>query len=238
RTRASILDNGVPEERVHIVLGDLTDEEVQKRLVESTIARWGHLDVLVNSAAASITNGKRGFEADDDAYMKTMDVNLKSVMQLVRLARPYLIHSQGEIVNVSSISALKFGIKYDPYYAISKAGLDQLTRSLAIDLIEYDVRVNGVSRPHTENFFKSSHIDISTSEGDSETDLEFFTDFSKQWVRDYKQRSPRIPMRDIRAANLNEHQRALKGREKKKIGKERRKIRVKFDPFSQPTFSS
>ncbi|PIO68893.1 hypothetical protein TELCIR_09305 [Teladorsagia circumcincta] len=154
---------GVPEERVHVVLGDVTGDEVRKRIVESTVARWGHLDILVNNAAASITNGKRGFEADDDAYVKTMDVNLRSVIELVRIARPHLIRSKGEIVNVSSIAALNFGvsehsgftwaygnhfkvvqIKHDPYYSISKAGLDQLTRALAIDLIEYEVRVNGV----------------------------------------------------------------------------------------------
>ncbi|VDM73005.1 unnamed protein product [Strongylus vulgaris] len=68
-----------------------------------------------------------------------------SVLQLVQVARPHLIKSKGEIVNVSSISGLKFGIVQTPYYAVAKAGLDQLTRALAIDLIEYGVRVNAVS---------------------------------------------------------------------------------------------
>ncbi|EYC15558.1 hypothetical protein Y032_0036g3210 [Ancylostoma ceylanicum] len=67
------------------------------------------------------------------------------VLHLVTLARPHLIKSKGEIVNVSSILALNFGNVQTPYYAIAKAGLDQLTRSLAIDLIEHGVRVNGVS---------------------------------------------------------------------------------------------
>ncbi|KAK5981872.1 Short-chain dehydrogenase, partial [Trichostrongylus colubriformis] len=153
RTRGSIIDAGVPEERVSVVIGDLTEEEVRIKIVESTVARWGHLDVLVNNAGASITYGKPGFEASDDAYMETMNINLRSVIQLVRLARPHLIRSKGEIVNVSSIAALNFGITHDPYYAISKAGLDQLTRGLAVDLIGYGVRVNGVSPGIVETSF-------------------------------------------------------------------------------------
>ncbi|VDP62850.1 unnamed protein product [Heligmosomoides polygyrus] len=68
-----------------------------------------------------------------------------SVIRLVRLARPHLIRSKGEIINVSSIAGLNFASELAPYYAISKAGLDQLTRSLAVDLIGHGVRVNGVS---------------------------------------------------------------------------------------------
>ncbi|XGW09641.1 hypothetical protein V3C99_011711 [Haemonchus contortus] len=107
--RKSIVDASVPGERVHMVVGDLTNEETRKKIVESTVALWGHLDILVNNAGASITHGKRGFDANDDAFMKTIDINLRSVVQLVHLARPHLIRSKGEIVNVSSIAAMDFG---------------------------------------------------------------------------------------------------------------------------------
>ncbi|VDO06931.1 unnamed protein product [Haemonchus placei] len=135
-----------------MVVGDLTNEEARKKIVESTVARWGHLDILVNNAGASITHGKRGFDANDDAFLKTMDINLRSIMQLVHLARPHLIQSKGEIVNVSSIA-----IKHDPYYAISKAGLDQFTRALAVDLIEHGVRVNGVRPGIVETSFMENN---------------------------------------------------------------------------------
>ncbi|VDP10702.1 unnamed protein product [Heligmosomoides polygyrus] len=85
-----------------------------------------------------------------------MDINLRSVIQLVRLCRPHLIRSKGEIVNISSINALNFGFKQVPYYAISKAGLDQFTRALAIDLIGFGVRVNGVSPGIVETDFMDS----------------------------------------------------------------------------------
>ncbi|VDP09737.1 unnamed protein product [Heligmosomoides polygyrus] len=100
----------VPEDRILTIVGDLTDEGIQKRLINDTVGRWGHLDVLVNNAGANMNGGKVGFEADDDAYVKTMQVNLRSVIQLVRLARPHLVSSKGEIVNISSIAGLKFAV--------------------------------------------------------------------------------------------------------------------------------
>ncbi|CAJ0605414.1 unnamed protein product [Cylicocyclus nassatus] len=145
KTHDSIVNAGVNEDHTLCVLADLTDANDRKKLIDSTISKWGRLNILVNSAGASITHGKEGFEASEDSYKETMEINLNSVLQMVQLARPYLIKSEGEVVNVSSISGLQFGIVLTPYYAISKAGLDQLTRALAIDLIQYGVRVNGVS---------------------------------------------------------------------------------------------
>ncbi|ETN72750.1 hypothetical protein NECAME_13740, partial [Necator americanus] len=73
-----------------------------------------------------------------------MDLNLTSVLQLTNVARPHLIKSKGEVVNVSSIMGLNFGYPETPYYPIAKASLDQLTRCLSLDLIRHGVRVNGV----------------------------------------------------------------------------------------------
>lgn len=161
----SIVAAGVPEDRILTIVGDLTDEGIQKRLINDTVGRWGHLDVLVNNAGANMNGGKVGFEADDDAYVKTMQVNLRSVIQLVRLARPHLVSSKGEIVNISSIAGLKFASKLAPYYAIAKAGLDQFTRALAIDLIEQGVRVNGVSPGLVKtNFMENSGLNKEQSE--------------------------------------------------------------------------
>nr|CDJ94206.1 oxidoreductase, short chain [Haemonchus contortus] len=52
---------------------------------------------------------------------------------------------------------LEFQIKHDPYYAISKAGLDQFTRALAVDLIEHGVRVNGVRPGIVETSFMENN---------------------------------------------------------------------------------
>ncbi|UMM33409.1 hypothetical protein L5515_006904 [Caenorhabditis briggsae] len=74
-----------------------------------------------------------------------MQINLRSVVTLTQKSKKYLVEAKGEIVNVSSIAA---GPQAQPtflYYAMSKAALDQYTRSAAIDLIQHGVRVNSVS---------------------------------------------------------------------------------------------
>ncbi|WKY01535.1 hypothetical protein Q1695_015499 [Nippostrongylus brasiliensis] len=125
----SIVAAGVSEGRILSVIGDIRNDEVQKELIERTVAKFGRIDIL----------------ASDEDFAYIVDVNLKSVMQLTRLARPHLIASKGEIVIISSIVGQNFAFPNSPFYAIAKAGLDQLTRALAIDLIEHGVRVNGVS---------------------------------------------------------------------------------------------
>ncbi|WKY01531.1 hypothetical protein Q1695_015495 [Nippostrongylus brasiliensis] len=150
-THDSIVAAGVPEDRIHSFLGDIREEEVQKQLINGTVAKFGRLDILVNNAGGTV--GKPGFDASDEDFVYNIEVNLKSVMQLVRLARPHLIASKGEIVNISSVAGKDFAFPTHPYYAIAKAGLDQLTRALAIDLIDHGVRVNGVSPGIVETKF-------------------------------------------------------------------------------------
>ncbi|VDL65736.1 unnamed protein product [Nippostrongylus brasiliensis] len=176
-THDSIVAAGVPEDRIHSFLGDIREEEVQKQLINGTVAKFGRLDILVgkfrivllaslqrisscflvkvNNAGGTV--GKPGFDASDEDFVYNIEFSLMymlfSVMQLVRLARPHLIASKGEIVNISSVAGKDFAFPTHPYYAIAKAGLDQLTRALAIDLIDHGVRVNGVSPGIVETKF-------------------------------------------------------------------------------------
>ncbi|VDL83755.1 unnamed protein product [Nippostrongylus brasiliensis] len=62
----------------------------------------------VNNAGGFL--GMAGFDASDEDFAYIVDVNLKSVMQLTRLARPHLIASKGEIVNISSIVGQDFAV--------------------------------------------------------------------------------------------------------------------------------
>ncbi|VDL77208.1 unnamed protein product [Nippostrongylus brasiliensis] len=114
-THDSIVAAGVPEDRIHSILGDIREEEVQKQLINDTVAKFGHLDILVNNAGGTLMEA--GFEPPDEDFVYNIEFTLH------------------------------------PYYAIAKAGLDQLTRALAIDLIEHGVRVNGVSPGIVETRF-------------------------------------------------------------------------------------
>ncbi|WKY01536.1 hypothetical protein Q1695_015499 [Nippostrongylus brasiliensis] len=130
----SIVAAGVSEGRILSVIGDIRNDEVQKELIERTVAKFGRIDILVNNAGGFV-----------ESLALRPYLPFYSVMQLTRLARPHLIASKGEIVIISSIVGQNFAFPNSPFYAIAKAGLDQLTRALAIDLIEHGVRVNGVS---------------------------------------------------------------------------------------------
>ncbi|WKY01529.1 hypothetical protein Q1695_015494 [Nippostrongylus brasiliensis] len=118
-THDSIVAAGVPEDRIHSILGDIREEEVQKQLINDTVAKFGHLDILVNNAGGTLV--KAGFEPPDEDFVYNIEVNLKSVMQLVRLARPHLIASKGEIVNISSVAGKDFAVY--KFYSSHKAAV-------------------------------------------------------------------------------------------------------------------
>src|SRR5881396_2743878 len=78
------------------------------------------------------------------AWDAMMNVNLRSVFHLMQLAAPHLIETQGNIVNISSVTGLRSfpGVLA---YCVSKAGVDQLTRCAALELAPKNVRVNAVN---------------------------------------------------------------------------------------------
>ncbi|KAF5888682.1 3-oxoacyl-[acyl-carrier-protein] reductase FabG-like, partial [Clarias magur] len=124
-----------------LVPGDLTDEDTVKKTVEDTIAHFGRLDVLVNSAGI-LAMGT--IETTDLAqYDKVMNVNVRSVYHLTHLCVPHLIQTKGSIVNVSSVNGQRSfpGVLA---YCMSKSAIDQFTRCVALELAPKQVRVNSV----------------------------------------------------------------------------------------------
>ena len=124
------------------VRADVTVEEDTRRAVAEAVEQLGGLDVLVN-AAGVISNGtiETTTLADWDAMM---NVNLRSVFQLMQLCAPHLERRPGNVVNVSSVTGLRAfpGVLA---YCVSKAGVDQLTRCAALELAPKGVRVNAVN---------------------------------------------------------------------------------------------
>jgi NAD(P)-dependent dehydrogenase (short-subunit alcohol dehydrogenase family) len=124
------------------VRADVTIEREAQRAVEEAVEHFGGLDVLVN-AAGIISNGtvENTPLADWDAMM---NVNLRSVFQLMQLAVPHLEKRPGNVVNVSSVTGLRAfpGVLA---YCVSKAGVDQLTRCAALELAAKGIRVNAVN---------------------------------------------------------------------------------------------
>ncbi|CAO4372804.1 unnamed protein product [Caenorhabditis nigoni] len=142
-TRQKILKAG--GQNVNVVVADVTDPQGQDRIIQSTLEKFGKIDVLVNNAGANIVDGTMFTDQSMDLYHKTFQLNFQAVVEMIKKTKEHLIKTKGEIVNVSALAAGPQAFPMAPYYAAAKAALDQYTRCVAIDLIQYGVRVNSVS---------------------------------------------------------------------------------------------
>ncbi|XP_050328841.1 uncharacterized oxidoreductase TM_0325-like isoform X2 [Bactrocera neohumeralis] len=122
------------------IIADVTVDA--ERIINSTIEKFGQLDVLVNNAGV----GERGsiLDIDVDQFDRLLNINLRSVFLLTKFAAPHLVKTQGNIVNVSSVAGLR-SFPNSSVYCTSKAALDQFTRCIALDLAPNNVRVNAVN---------------------------------------------------------------------------------------------
>jgi meso-butanediol dehydrogenase / (S,S)-butanediol dehydrogenase / diacetyl reductase len=111
-----------------VVAGDVGDAEDRRRAIETT----GPLDVLVNNAGIG-----------DAGWDDMLAVNLTAAHGLSALAADGLAQRRGAIVNVASVAALVAG-PGEPQYAVSKAALVMLTKSLAVTLGPRGVRANAI----------------------------------------------------------------------------------------------
>ena len=127
--------------------GDVSDPDQTETMVEQAIESLGRLDVLINNAGTSNTREPIAFD-DLDAmseafWAKIMQTNLIGAFRCARAASPALRSAKGAIVSTASVAGL--GVPGSSIaYGASKAGLINLTRSLAHALAP-DVRVNAVA---------------------------------------------------------------------------------------------
>jgi len=125
------------------IAADLADAAACRALVDSTIDRFGALDILVNNAALT-TRGDI-----EHAPLAVIDsifaVNLRAPLLLTQAAVPHLkARGGGSIVNIGSVNAYIGEPKLCPY-AVSKGGLMTLTRNTASYLNRYRIRVNQIN---------------------------------------------------------------------------------------------
>jgi len=128
--------------QAYIVVADLSEEKQAEACVTQAVERIGGLDVLVNAAGILRSGSIEGTSLE--LWDEMMNINLRSIFHLMKLAVPHLERSRGNIVNVSSVTGLRSfpGVLA---YCVSKASLDQLTRCAALELAPKGIRVNAVN---------------------------------------------------------------------------------------------
>ena len=122
--------------------GDVAVTEQAEAAVERTVADLGRIDILVNNAG--ITRDNLLFKMTDEDWDAVLGVHLRGPFLLSRAAQRHMtVQRYGRIVNVSSTSAL--GNRGQANYSAAKAGVQGFTRTLAIELGPFGIRVNAVA---------------------------------------------------------------------------------------------
>jgi NAD(P)-dependent dehydrogenase (short-subunit alcohol dehydrogenase family) len=128
---------------------DVTDPDALGRAVAETEARLGPLSIALN--AAGIANANPAEEMGVDQYQTLMDINLKGVFLSCQAeARAMIRNGGGSIVNIASMSGVivNRGLS-QAHYNASKAGVIHMSKSLAMEWVGHNIRVNSISPGYT-----------------------------------------------------------------------------------------
>ncbi len=127
------------------IAGDLTKEADANALVEKTVEAFGGLDILINNAGSLVARRMLS-DMEAEFWHKVMDINLTSMMFVIRAASGYLAkNDHSSIVNLASLAGRKGGHPGSLAYATSKGAILTLTRALATELGPQGTRVNAVA---------------------------------------------------------------------------------------------
>lgn len=170
---AKVFLHGTRHEKLESLAAELTAEGVETgwkasnitrsgepaQLVEAVVNQMGGIDILVNSAG--INRPQLPEEVTEENWDDVLDINLKATFFVSQAAGRKMIEGKGgKIINISSQAGI-VGLPLRSAYCSSKGGVNQLTRTLALDWAKYKINVNAVAptfvlTDFTENMFKDA----------------------------------------------------------------------------------
>jgi NAD(P)-dependent dehydrogenase (short-subunit alcohol dehydrogenase family) len=129
---------------------DMTDAGAVRAMVDEVGTRLGRLDILVNNVGG--VRSRPFLEQSERSWHRHININLISTLTATQAAAPIMIRGQrgGSIVNITSIE----GARAAPgcaVYAACKAGINNLTRTLALELSQHQIRVNAIAPDQTDS---------------------------------------------------------------------------------------
>jgi meso-butanediol dehydrogenase / (S,S)-butanediol dehydrogenase / diacetyl reductase len=122
--------------------GDVTTRAECFATVDAAVAEYGRLDVLAN--IAGVAAGNHFTDISEEAYRRMVAINQDAPFFFCQAAIPHLLETSGNIVNMASNAGL-MGLAYQVVYTMTKGAVVQLTRSLAMEYVKTDLRVNAIA---------------------------------------------------------------------------------------------
>jgi NAD(P)-dependent dehydrogenase (short-subunit alcohol dehydrogenase family) len=142
---------------VHFISGDVADLPSLPQLVEDVENRFGPVDVLVNNAGINMK--KIALEVSDEEFNRIIQTNLNGVFALCReCGKRMRARGGGSIINITSMAAI-YGLPLVAGYAASKTAVLGLTRTLASDLAQFNIRVNAIAPGFIESEMTKKALD-------------------------------------------------------------------------------
>jgi NAD(P)-dependent dehydrogenase (short-subunit alcohol dehydrogenase family) len=140
RVAAAVHDIGGEGVGLH---GDAAVPADCERAIDAVVERFGRLDIVVNNLGVRF-GGHGVLEVSQDEWDRVMNINARSLIFMVKHAVPHMAPGSS-IVNISSMVSTRPTYTSSIAYAASKGAMDALTVTLAVQLAERGIRVNGVS---------------------------------------------------------------------------------------------
>ena len=122
---------------------DVTCNKSIKQMAAAVKSQFDYIHVLCNNAGTVLGVPSAVHTYDEEAWMKTIDVNLHGVFRVSKAVLPMMMDSGGSIINIASRAA-KVPPLFNGAYAVAKAGVVMMTRVMARELAGNGIRVNAV----------------------------------------------------------------------------------------------
>ena len=122
---------------------DTTNQSEFKEIVQEVYDKWGSIDILINNAG--ITRDKLLLRLNEDDWDKVINVNLKGYYNTIKVVSRFMLKNRsGKIINISSVIG-QIGNSGQSNYAASKAGVEGMTRALAVELGSKNININCIA---------------------------------------------------------------------------------------------
>lgn len=137
---------------VHVLVMDVRNPQQVKQAIDSLIAPWNEIDILINNAGLAL-----GLDTIDqgnpDDWEQMIDTNIKGLLYMTRYISPGMIsRKKGHIINVGSVAGREVYAKGNVYCA-TKHAVDALNQGMRIDMLAHGIKVSQVSPGATQTEF-------------------------------------------------------------------------------------